>query len=425
MNKLLCSILFIAALGIDGCDKAENVTPRHDHFFVKFHDGIKDENQRGDDVIETSDGGLLIAGTSLNGDVPSELLLIKTDSRGNEIWTFAASAIPGMLPSEAKSVIELPDGYVVGGTIDDGSVRRSILIKVNFDGTFADSVVVRTDDPSTIYSNQLSKVTLGHSGILVSGETDHPAPLGGGSNGYFGLYNLMLEPILKNTGHKQYFGLGNDDLVAGAYEVLDTTRVGVNGTRFLAFGSTQNGNNEFDFYFIDIAKDYRIINDINVNDIEEKGNQVSSFVTRYGDEYWMIGDSDDPREQIFLAGWEYSSGWLQIPSIPEIGGTDKVNGALVTVDGKGITVQDNNRFVIVGDATFTADHKEIYLARVNLNHLVDDPWPKTFGTNTSTYSASSVITLQDGSIVVLGTADLEPIKKIVLIKTGPDGQMSF
>ena len=31
----------------------------------------------------------------------------------------------------------------------------------------------------------------------------------------------------------------------------------------------------------------------------------------------------------------------------------------------------------------------------------------------------------DGSIVIVGTADLEPIKKIVVIKTGPNGEMSF
>ena len=49
----------------------------------------------------------------------------------------------------------------------------------------------------------------------------------------------------------------------------------------------------------------------------------------------------------------------------------------------------------------------------------------TFGNESSAYSAKDVIVLADGSIVTLGTADLEPIRKIVVIKTGPNGETSF
>ena len=85
------------------------------------------------------------------------------------------------------------------------------------------------------------------------------------------------------------------------------------------------------------------------------------------------------------------------------------------------------KFVLASDVIYTVnEHSEIYLARVGKNdRAIKSPWPKIYGTTASTYSASAVTVLTDGSIVTVGTADLQPIKKIIVIKTGPDGQMSF
>ena len=110
---------------------------------------------------------------------------------------------------------------------------------------------------------------------------------------------------------------------------------------------------------------------------------------------------------------------MERPSIPDVE-TEFV------IIGAGVAVQSNKRFVVVGDQLEPLDSKGIYLARVDINfRFASPPWPKTYGTSTSTYSSSAVTTLQDGSIVLVGTADLEGIEKIIVIKTGPNGEMTF
>jgi hypothetical protein len=133
----------------------------------------------------------------------------------------------------------------------------------------------------------------------------------------------------------------------------------------------------------------------------------------------MIGETDEIGTKMFMTGWLYSTNKWDPRNSSDIDGS-------TGVAGKGITVQTTGNYVIVGDETITTDvHTEVHLSRVDGSLAIKPPWPKTFGAVTATYSSSAVITLQDGSIVIVGTADLQPVKKILVIKTGPNGEMSF
>ena len=427
MNRLTVFLSLISCLGLSTCATKNNIEPVSDSFFIRLYDGISKGEQYGEDIIAATDGGLLIAGTSDNKDGSSEMLLIKTDNKGNPLWTFSTANLLGPASfAVAKSVLELPGSYLIGGTVGQDDARRSILIKVNFDGSFADSTTVSTlDGLGTAHFNQLSKITLGLSGILVSGETSRPAGFSvNGTNGFIGLFDLALNSLPSTVGANQYFGVdGGDDIVTGAYEVIDLVNSPAN-TRFLAFGSSPNGTPSLgnDFYYVSFDSDFTIIQDIGATIINEVGDQTSFYVNRDGDNFWMIGASDSPELQMFLVGWFPSisnNKWIPIP-----GGEDVSNSADVV--GKGIAIQGPDKYVIVGDKIFTAGvHTEINLSRVDNFRDIKSPWPKVFGTGSSTYSSSAVTTLQDGSIIIVGTADLQPIKKIIVIKTGPNGEMSF
>jgi hypothetical protein len=423
MNRPLYIILLLAAIAIWGCDTVNNVKPRNEDFFIKMYAGIKPGDQMGIDLIETSDGGFLIAGTS-DSLGSKEIILVKTDSKGNEEWTYGASLdIGANINSTAKSVIELADGYLVGGIIE-GTINKSVLLKTDFSGNFSNYVTISTDSLPITYYNELSKITLGHSGILVSGETGLPRAAGLKRNGFISLYNEDLSPNPIGNDTIKIFGLQDDDFVTGAYEVEDTATISKNnGTRFLAFGNSIDlTTQERTFYYVNFNGGFDIINDIGDTRIPGGGTQISNYVTRRGDVYWMVGETDQPGPQMFMVGWQYSqvlSDWNPVGGSPEVGNSQNVSG-------KGIAIQSSGNYVLVGDFIINPNvHTEIHLSKVDNFRSIRDPWPKTFGTNTSTYSAGAVITLQDGSIVLVGTADLEPVKKIVLIKTGPDGQMSF
>ena len=256
MNRAIRYIVLMATTVILACDTSSNIEPLNENFFIKWYAGVGVGDQFGNDIIATSDNGLLIAGTSVNNvDNTKEIIVVKTDNKGNELWTYGASANLGLASiSVARSIIELPGGnYVVGGTLGEGDDRQSILIELSLDGSFANSAIISTDEPGVPSFNQISKITLGYSGILVSGETSHTASVADGVNGFISLYDFNLAPVPRGSTLIHYFGLNGDDVITGAYEVLDTAKFGPSGTRFLAFGSALNLDplKGYDFFFIE------------------------------------------------------------------------------------------------------------------------------------------------------------------------------
>jgi len=444
MSRLLLIIFSALTLGLSSCDTTSNVKPRNEDYFIKFYGGVNAGNQFANDIIATSDGGLLIAGTSENNDGTKELILIKTDAKGTQEWIYGAGQDLGILKSQGKSVIEIPNvGYVVGGITNDGiNPERSVLIKVDFNGNkLIDPLKIITKDTiaNIEHANRLSKITNGHSGILVSGETDHPSG-GAGLNGFIGLVDeQLLTPIAVPPNSSlfiHYFGSDSEDKVTGAYEIVDTinsitTGIGRDASRFLIFGSTDvKTTGEFDFYYAGFTKSFGPSPGIGVSTIVrgwDGSNEFSNYLTRLDDTYLMIGEFNNSNSQIFLVGWNINPTYPPAPPSPDwktIPGSGRISPS-DNVIGKGLSIQNPSRINLVGDVKFSIDHTEIFLAGMGKNLSINSPWPKIYGATASTYSASAVTTLADGSIVVAGTADLQPIKKIIVIKTGPDGQMSF
>jgi hypothetical protein len=432
MNKLVSTILIVAVSGFWGCDTPSTIVPLSEQFFVKMYAGINEGDQFGNDIIATSDGGFLIAGTSVNAvDDTKEILLIKTDNKGNEEWTYGASSDFGITSiSVAKSVVELPGSYLIGGTLS-GVVDQSILIEVDFGGNFLNSTTVLTNDGGKTYSNTLSKITIGTSGILISGNTKHPVSSldSINFNGFVGLYDANLDSISIAGKGTHYFGLEGNDFVTGAYEVKDqVNNIGSDSSKFLVFGSSDFRivQGDKDFYYIGLDEIFEITPGMTSTRFSSTGDQTAMYVTEFNDSYWLIGDSD--KSQMFLVGWKFDANgatdWSSLIGSGIVANPNIPAGNLL--EGKGVAVQKDNEYVVVGDVVRTAENREIYLARLSNNFGLDSPdWPKTFGTNTSAYTVSAVTTIADGSIIVVGTADLEPIKKIIVIKTGPDGEMSF
>ncbi len=122
--------------------------------------GDRDEFDFGEEVIETSDGGLAVAGSvSTFGSGTTDAWLLKTDENGNEEFSDTYGGEDGDF---AQSVVELSDGgfALAGDTVTGGSgTRDAWLIKTDgngneeFDETFnwvaldtAESIVETSDN---------------------------------------------------------------------------------------------------------------------------------------------------------------------------------------------------------------------------------------------------------------------------------------
>lgn len=425
-------IFSLIVSGLLGCDTTSNVQPRNEDFFIKFYAGVSAGNQFANDIITTSDGGLLITGRSENNDGTQELIVIKTDAKGNQEWIFGALQDIQGEASEGKSVIELQDGYVVGGVKNDGVFDRSVLLKLDLAGNLISGpIVITTIDPDlTEHFNNLSKVTLGQSGdLLVSGITDHPSGSGGTKDNVFiKLYNpdLTSKPAAGGFDVLYVGGDGNDKTV-GAFEINDYNNVNSDSIRYLIFGHTDVSADN-DFYYVGVTRNF---SPTDSKRDSTSGDQIASYVARFDDEYWVVGKSGINNPQIFLVGWEFQPNPDPTNGEPPFLWRPNRSENIVTttekVEGKGVAVQSDGQFILASDIIYTVDeYSEIHIARVGKNdRSIKSPWPKIFGTTAATYTACAVTVLTDGSIVTVGTADLQPIKKIIVIKTGPDGQMSF
>jgi hypothetical protein len=151
MNKVVSKIVPISIIAIMffamGCKKKEQTDLSK--AFVKYYGGLKADNAS--TVLQTSDGGYVIAGTSTNGP-SADIIIVKTDADGNESWhqTFG-----GPNYDECGSVAIMPDGgYILIGTY--GITSR--VWNVNSLQTSLDSTVmyaVRLDaSGNTVWTQQ-------------------------------------------------------------------------------------------------------------------------------------------------------------------------------------------------------------------------------------------------------------------------------
>ena len=80
------------------------------------------------DVLQTNDGGFIIAGyTSSVGS--GDIYLIRTNSSGDTLWT---KTIGGPYNDHVKDMRKTSDGgFILGGDIDEGGTSKYYLVKIN------------------------------------------------------------------------------------------------------------------------------------------------------------------------------------------------------------------------------------------------------------------------------------------------------
>jgi hypothetical protein len=195
----------------------------------KMYDAF-DPPWNGEFVSETTDGGFIMVGDTLPTSEKGDIVLTKTDSKGNEEWVkiFSVSGDAG-----GNSIkITNDGGYVILGSTDMG-------------GHFDDILLIKTDERGNVeWTKTLGSILVDDRGISVQQTTD-----GGyvvvGFTGNYGNFDVYLAKTSSNGDLDWYRTFGGSENDWG-YSVQECDDGG-----YIVLGQTKSyGSGEGDIYLI-------------------------------------------------------------------------------------------------------------------------------------------------------------------------------
>ncbi|MDO5656569.1 MAG: T9SS type A sorting domain-containing protein [Flavobacteriaceae bacterium] len=189
-------------------------------------------NDRGNKVLLTQDGGYLIGGftSSNNGDITqnkggSDIWIIKTDSNGNLIWQ---KTYGGSNNESVFDILETDTGFVIGcntrsknGDVPNHDLFNTLwFFYTDFNGNILRNRLLQTEITDGFYGTQLLKTENGFESVGHIIVNDHPYNLNPLYNSLYLKYNFENDTQNVNIydGNNNIFNriiIGNDNLIYG------------------------------------------------------------------------------------------------------------------------------------------------------------------------------------------------------------------
>lgn len=398
-----CILLITLTLFI-ACDNESNVDENFNNYFIKYYGG--DGNQFGRDLVVLPDG-FLVLGTSRPDDTRSSIFLVRTDELGNELnqITFGGNS------AEANALeIETSGNFLVAATHTVAPGDTDILLmRISPNLEILDSLSIGF--PNEIEAAKSITVT-SQGDIIVVGRTTNVNVNKPGYNAttdtediYAVRVDASFTPIVAPN-WRSVTGFPGRDRGVQVLEKNDGT--------FLFFGTTDRPPSTpekglLNMFVYPAGQDGE---PISVTALQlfgtlasEQGEQI--IQTNEGG-FTMIGTSSTSgQNDLYLARIRSNNDFLS-------------SGTLNT--GRNLTaasiLESASGGFIVGGSEIANNTANIYLARLTISGAL--LWETTFG-GVDDDRGAMVKELDDGSILMVGTVELETQSKISLIKTNREG----
>jgi len=263
---------------------------------IEWHNAFGgEEDDEGYSVQQTADGGYIIAGHTLSfGAGGKDVLLIKTDTSGNQDWL---QTFGGPSDDEGYSVQQSADGgfAVAGVTSSYGAGSRDVwLIKTNADGLESWSRTHGGMSSDGAWSAQQTS----DSGFIIAGWTFSYGP------GYLGNAWLVKTDSLGN--HEWNRAIGGTDVdrahavqqtADGGYIIAGYTgSFGAGLYDMLLVKTDPSGNQDWLQTFGGAGRDYAQA----VHQTTDGGYIVGGYTLSYGaggDDVWLVKTDSDGNEE--------------------------------------------------------------------------------------------------------------------------------
>ncbi|MDD5530575.1 MAG: T9SS type A sorting domain-containing protein [bacterium] len=335
------------------------------------------DNDYGNSVQQTSDGGFIIAGITYSfGTGYSDVYLIKTNSSGNTLWT---KTFGGTNDDESYSVQRTQDGgFIIAG------------YTTSFGAGYYDVYLIKTDSLGDTLWTKTIGGTGGEMGYSVQQTQEGGFIIAGWTNsfgaGNSDVYLIKTDSLGDTLWTKTFGGTGWDE----GKSVQQTQDNG-----FIIAGWTNSfGAGDYDVYLI------------KTNSLGDT-LWTKTFGGTGWDEGWSIQQTQD--SGFIIAGWtnSFQAGYPDVYLIKTNSSGDtlwtKTFGG--TGDDRGYSVQQtqDSGFIIAGETESfgagTPSYPNVYLIKTNSSG--DTLWEKTIG-GTGWDDGKSVQQTQDGGFVIAG-----------------------
>ncbi|HNP17683.1 MAG TPA: hypothetical protein PKL31_04540 [Fulvivirga sp.] len=398
-------ILALLAVLTQGCDTESNVEPRFEEYFIKYYG--EQGSQEGIDVEVLADGGFILLGNSTANGNNKQIFLVRTDVLGNEIWSNTFGGPEDDVASDFA--IDASENIVIGATIKEanGAFTDAMIYRIDPSGNKIDSAVYGT--PNT--NEQINSLMITDAGdIVIVGSTTNVDILKPGYNSTSDLHDIYsvkvnsnLVPVPDNE-WTQIYGFPGDDYGQQIVEKPDGT--------FLFFGTSNRPSSNpqqagFNMFLFPTDAQGSATSSIPLQLYGTLNNEMASQMSRTSNGgYVMIGTTNgSDGNDIFMARIRSNNDFLSATTLNADG----------NVTGTSIIESITGGFLVLGIIE-EGGKGDIFLARTSSGN----DWKRRFG-GIDNDKASKVIQLDDGSIVMVGTIELESQTKMSLIKTNSKG----
>jgi hypothetical protein len=398
INIFLPVLYLIIILSILNSCREESFSPSQADSFIKFF-GNYNKNE-GFDIRSLNDGGYLLVGTTTTEDAGTNIILIRTDKYGNEVWE--SKQFGGLYDDRAYSLAELSDGNfaIIGSTTVEGQngtlISNMYLIKTNSRG---DTLWTRKYGG---YSNDIgfNLAETSDGGFILIGSTESL------SSGDKDIVLVKTDPEGFEQWTRIHGGPGDD---VGTYIV--ETEYGYIYTGYTRSYS-QSGQANSNVFIVKTNIWGRVTYPYTYGSTGDDNGEALLPMPEGG--YLILGTTTDPItdiKNVFLARVEEDISnplWIE-----QYGGqTDHVASCL--------KVTNEGDIVITGTQEISSGNHIIFLLKTDNNG--NQLFLRTFG-GSGLQRAEAIDLTLDGGYVITGSNELGGNSMITLIKTTSGGDL--
>ena len=402
MNKLFTYSLLLSLVFLFSCSKDEDGVLLPSDTYVKYY-GNSYLNEA-HEMIQTSDGGFILAGTTDNSSGKKSIIVVKVAANGNEEWSKTYNNTGDEISKHITTAID--GGYIVASTQTDLLGRETIyLTHINSTGD-----VLWKKDYFSQDSTSIEKVFPTSSGdYMVLANTTKYDSTNNNTSGFSDVMLMRVNVLGDSTWSKQYGGSGNDI----GYDIEEKN--GLNG--FVIVGSSNTfqppGLAQLNAFIFEINNVGNAIAPVYYGGF---GDDAAYEVETVADGYLICGETQSNgsgAKDVYYFKTE-----LNIYNLV----FERYFGGQLNEIGNCITTTISGDYLIgASTESFGEGANDGYLIKVDAGG--NEIFNSTYG-GTGDENINDIISLDDGKIMILGSSNLNGNRMISLTKTKEDGSLN-